>query len=78
MYVQALTEVKLEATWQRYNGRFSLLFVDCLIDPFSLPKAPDSLGILKCSHLNIIYLTMREILVYKQKDIYRIHKVVIF
>lgn len=68
-YVPALTEVKLEATWQQCNGRFSLLLIACLFDPFSLPKAPDSLKILKCPRPEITYLTMREMLVYKRKDV---------
>jgi len=70
MYVPALTEVKLKATWQHCNGRFSPLFIACLFDPFSLPKAPDSLKILKCPCPEITYLTIREMLVYKRYWIY--------
>lgn len=67
-YVPDLTEVKLEVTWHHYNGRFSLLFITCLFDPFSLPKVPDNLKILKCPRPKITYFAMRERLVYKRKD----------
>ena len=73
MHVPALTEAKLKATWQHYNGSFSLLFIACLLDPFSLPKTPDSLKILKCPCPEITYLTMREMLAYERKDIGHIH-----
>ena len=66
MHIPALTEVKLKAMWQHCNGRFSLLFIACLFDPFSLPKAPNSLKILKCPCPEITYLTIREMLVYKR------------
>lgn len=66
MYVPALTEVKSEATWQHYDGRFSLPFIARLFDSFSLPKAPDSLKSLKCPCPKITYLTMKEMLVYKR------------